>query len=640
MRRGRGSTGPGRPSSLPPEAYEAPAPVRTASPGGLVVDFHGDDDRRTSFDVGSLPLPGWHPLLADILVLRIGPGGACRTRTSAEGVWNTLGRWARFLAVLQPAPHSPAELTRAHVDAFAARPDTSPHTLLKDMRELQVQFRDRRLHDRLPADAWDALNRRLNAVEGAVGGYSPGELERLAAAARADTARIARRIRTAEQLLRQLREEPDTLSGPSRERAEILAAMAATGEVPWPGGPGVPGLRRRTELASQLFLTWQDLAPLMVLLAVVTERNGETLKELPARHRILEGRAVEFAMVKRRQGSQRWIQTVTWEIGSRERELHTPGGLYLLLLELTARSRGFCGSTAAVCFWRNGMQRRISGPAEHWAPFELNLRHGALIEMSKWAAARAKPVLADPPPARKTNGDTAEETEETAAVTGPPPLRITFNRIKTSVDARRTKQLGGHLPSSAKSNTAQVLFRNYLRPDEPTRDWAEDVMAEALADAEQAAREAHEAVVGRRGEPTVISHSASPQQLQDAGLAPQTARDLAGGELDTAWTACGDHDHHPETGAPCNDSFLACFHCGNCLVTRTHLPKLLALLKALGTLRERMNEDAWWRRYGPAWVAIRRDILAKFTPAEVDSARRQPLPDALLDLVEAPWDLP
>ncbi|MFD0008244.1 hypothetical protein ACFVJ4_38480 [Streptomyces sp. NPDC127178] len=545
------------------------------------------------------------------------------------------------MATVEPAPSVPGELTRAHVDAFYARPDSASSTRNADLRELQNQFRDRRLHSQLPADAFDALNRRLSRVDTTgVGGYSSGELDRLTAAARADTARIVRRIRAAEKLVRQLHDDPHGVPHPARQQAEVLSDMAETGDVPWPQiGRFSDRLVQRTALASQLFLTWRDLAPLMVLLALVTERNGETLKELPARHRILEDRAVEVVVLKRRHGNKRWTETVTWEIGPTERELHTSGGLYLLLLELTTRSRGFCGSSAAVCLWSNGYQRK--GQGEHWAPFELSLRHGANMELSQWAATRAKPVLADPPPEPVTeNPNTAKKHDAGPTTRGPQPLKVTFNRIKTSADARRTKQLGGHLPSSAKSNTAQVLFRNYLKPDEATREWAEEVMTEALADAEQAAWDAHAAALGRRGEPTVIPKGESSQQFEDAGLDPHTARELADGGLDTAWTACEDQDHHPETGAPCGDSFLACFHCGNCLITRTHLPKLLALLKALGLLRERMSEDAWWERYGPAWVAVRRDILAKFTPAEVDKVRQQPLPDALLDLVEAPWEQP
>jgi hypothetical protein len=48
----------------------------------------------------------------------------------------------------------------------------------------------------------------------------------------------------------------------------------------------------------------------------------------------------------------------------------------------------------------------------------------------------------------------------------------------------------------------------------------------------------------------------------------------------------------------------------------------------------------WWTRYGPAWVAIRHDILAKFTPAEVQQAQADKPHDALLDLAENPWELP
>lgn len=58
-------------------------------------------------------------------------------------------------------------------------------------------------------------------------------------------------------------------------------------------------------MASQLFLTFRDLAPLLVLLAAVTGRNGETLKELPAAHTVLEGRIVELEVIKRRRGPRK-----------------------------------------------------------------------------------------------------------------------------------------------------------------------------------------------------------------------------------------------------------------------------------------------------------------------------------------------
>jgi hypothetical protein len=119
---------------------------------------------------------------------------------------------------------------------------------------------------------------------------------------------------------------------------------------------------------------------------------------------------------------------------------------------------------------------------------------------------------------------------------------------------------------------------------------------------------------------------------------PGPGQDAAG--LDTGWTGCTDHSHHPATGRPCEVTFLDCFHCGNCLVTRDRLPGLLSLLDALGQRRCELTEDAWWGRYGAAWVAIREDILAKFTPAELEQAQARKPADALLDLIENPWELP
>ena len=43
---------------------------------------------------------------------------------------------------------------------------------------------------------------------------------------------------------------------------------------------------------------------------------------------------------------------------------------------------------------------------------------------------------------------------------------------------------------------------------------------------------------------------------------------------------------------------------------------------------------------GVAWVAIRQDILTKFTPAELQQAQADKPHDALLDLIENPWELP
>ena len=75
----------------------------------------------------------------------------------------------------------------------------------------------------------------------------------------------------------------------------------------------------------------QDLPAMLVLMVAVTARNIETIKELSAEHRIIDGKAVEVRLTKRRRRSGRWHETATWEIGAPGKELRRPGGLYLLL---------------------------------------------------------------------------------------------------------------------------------------------------------------------------------------------------------------------------------------------------------------------------------------------------------------------
>src|SRR5207237_5459770 len=122
------------------------------------------------------------------------------------------------------------------------------------------------------------------------------------------------------------------------------------------------------------FLSMPDLLPLRVLLVAVSGINVETVKELPAEHRMLEDQAVEVRLVKRRRGAGQWWRTVTWEIGPPNRALHTPGGLYLLAHQLTSRSRHLTGTPGLWALWRNGYSTGVEGVAEHCDPFAATLR--------------------------------------------------------------------------------------------------------------------------------------------------------------------------------------------------------------------------------------------------------------------------
>ena len=361
----------------------------------------------------------------------------------------------------------------------------------------------------------------------------------------------------------------------------------------------------RLGLARRLFVTRDDREAILILLVAVSARNIETSKELPAEHRILDGRAVEIRAVKRRRGPQAWSETVTWEIGPRHRELHTPGGLYLLLHRLMARSRRFSDSETLWSTWSMAGGEGWGTAAEHRDTFGKTLSGG--LRFGQWSAdhnLRTDPI--------STDGSTE-------------PLAVDLRRLRTTVEVRRTRALGGHLPSAARSNSVAVLFANYLRGDPHARQWAEQVLGEAVIDAEQAALAAHRHTLAAGGRSSL---DVQPEMTESA-------------RHDGAWTACADPASHPVTEKPCRRvSFLDCFNCGNCLITATHLAAILALLDTLADRRTRLSEVDWWMRYGPAWAAIRRDVLPKFTPAQLRAAEAVKPMTPLLELAENPWEHP
>lgn len=597
-------TGPGRRSPLPSQVYQLSPAVKSGE-GGLEVVFEGDDGRRGVFRFASLPLVSWHEPVAAAFASRIGPGGGLRTLASAQSLWDITARFVRFVASQQPRPTVPASLRAAHLDLFrSARAAAAGQPAgLRELRQVLALLGQEPLRGLLTLEVADYLGRRwADPRRPGRPGYSDGELARILAAARSDTAAISGRIEAARQLLSSYERGPGALTTAERALARQLAPIAATGIVP---AGGTSAARRR--LAAHLFLTRQDLPPLLILMVTLTGRNGETVKELPAAHTLLDSKAVEVTVIKRRRGPGHWIGQVAWETGSPSRRLHTPGGCYLLIWDLAARGREVTGSASLWSVWRNG-HGGVSGTAEHHDPFAGRL--GDLLPLNAWA--RRHGLLGD-------DGN---------------PLSMRLGRLRTSAEVRRTRQLGGHLPSAARTNTMQVLWGSYLRADPAVMAWAEETLSAALGDAERAALDAHARALAGHGTTLRVIPGPPPGAAGAVGLDAATARRVVAGELDTAWAACTGREASPWNAGTCRASFLDCFHCGNCLITTAHLPRLLALATALEQRREQINASEWWQRYGPAWAAIRHHVLPEFTPAEIQAATVDMPGDSLLDLAE------
>ncbi|MFF7117492.1 hypothetical protein ACFY91_35005 [Streptomyces albogriseolus] len=634
----RRRTGRGRVSPQPEGFYE---PENVREEAGPVVEFFGEDGRRATYSFAELPCPGLHADLAAAWARRTSPtGDGLRTRAAAEYAWGVIGRLMRWLGDLARPPRTLRGLTLSHLRRFDQhrRMTIQSTSVVLEMAQVRALLREAEPTGLLREEVREYLDRpgqlygrwrEVNSKEPPPG-YSDREFAAIMAAARKDVVAIRQRLRASRTLIERFETAPHTLSEDERARAEELARMLRTGEVPPPmkakgNGGHLPDLAAQRDCAGQVFLTTQDLPALMVMGVGLSGRNGETIKELAADFRVLDGRAVAVNLLKRRRNKARTRQTVHWEVGSESSRLHTPGGWFLLLNEMAESSRVFSRSERVWSIWTGDtaggpedFKAARSAAKGHIDPFGLKL--GRQFEWNHWVAR---------------HGLTADATDEEAE---PEPLVLTMNRLKKTAEVRTTRAVGGHLPSASRTNTPDVSFLHYLRNDPTIRDWAEQILTEALEDTEASAQAFRGRILDEQMTKEARHDPAATAEKLDTTTDKLTA--AMSGELDTLVTSCLDFEHSPQNdGGLCNVSFLTCLRCPNALVTEHHLPKLFALLRWLQDELDARGVDDWITRHGITWLIITRLVLPKFTEAQQEQARtRAPesLPTELLDGLKEP----
>lgn len=613
-----------------PDGYYQPDVTEQSAGDPPVVRFYGEDNRTAHYSFARLPCPELHADLAAAWAARIGPVGQVRTRSGADNGWITLQRFLRFLGDLPQPPACLDRVTVANLEHYRALQlkRTTPTCVTQQMAAVKLILRHlpvTRLHWEVaeyvarPGD----FHEPHRPGAGAAPGYSDREFMAIMAAARSDVAALRGRLRSSRRLLSVFELQPHTLSAAERERAAYLAEMASTGAVTPPQRPStvsgsVTDLAGWLTKAGQLFLTTRDVLPLLVLGVGLSGRNSETIKELSPEHRVLEDRAVAVNVIKRRRGKARTCETVHWEGGPNDSGLHTPGGFFLLLHELTSSSRAFSGSRRVWSIWtRDNMRgtadfiRTRSAANGHIDPFDLQV--GRWLEHRKWVAQHG--LTAD------GNGPGAE------------PLVLSMNRLKTTVEVRRTRAVGGHLRSASRTNTPDVSFLHYLRSDPRVRDWADEVLTEALHEAEHNAHAFRGRILGPTGAAAFVSDPTGT--AAGLGVSVDQIRRAVDGELDTLVSSCLDFEHSPFSGGGvCGVSFLTCLRCPNALVTERHLPHLFSLLDWLQRDLDQRDVDDWCGRHGVTWLIITRLILPKFTDAQQERARAAKPDDLPADLLD------
>ncbi|MBK3563705.1 hypothetical protein [Streptomyces sp. MBT62] len=538
---------------------------------------------------------------------------------SAYGPWNVIQRLVRFLGALPRPPRSLSRLTGAQLKRYRMHVQAGMNdlTLVTHFKLVHALLRTVPA-DRLRPEVLDAIWQTARVDQRKIKskpGYDDATFHKIVTAARSSVVDIYQRIREGERLLARFEDDPTQLAGAELDRGAELSEIARTGripQVPEAGGncrsANLPDPAARLRTAPQLFLTHDDVVPLIVYGVAVTGRNAETIKELPIEHRLLDGQAVALEIVKRRRGADRWFEEVTWDVGRQSERLKTAGGYYLFCQRLARRGRQFSRSALIWSVWTNGRMNGKDVTGGHKDPFDNRLNFTSTL--TGWV--KTQPELRDLP-----------------------DFALDLNRLKTTLDRINTRAAGGHLPSSTRSNTQDVLFRNYLADNPDVQDWAEDVITEALEDAEDAARTAYRRVRKATGELKVLAGpvaEARDAATADIGLDADTAREVLDGERDTAFAAC------TKTSDDCRDSFLTCFACRNAVATASHLPAQLALLDELAALWEDTDRETWWRRLGQVWLAINEDILPRFTPQERAAAEAAKPADRVLSLLDGPGE--
>ncbi|MBT3163099.1 hypothetical protein HTV80_08265 [Streptomyces sp. Vc74B-19] len=606
---------------MPEGPYQAES-TPAAAARTLVVPFHGEDGRRWEYDFSTLPFPAFHAEFAAAFAVRTGPVGGLRTKVSADASFQILRRFLLFLESLKQPPRSLADLTPRHVERFRLqRSESSSLTTARaDVFGLITVLRhvsppdllDRELREYLQRPGHSRHQKRTGLP-----GYSDREFRDIMTAARSDVAAIRDRMRKSDRLLETFRAAPKTLTPDEQATAVVLDEIDRTGIIPdTRNSIGLQDSAARFALARQMFLIEPDLVPLIVLGIGLTGRNAETIKELPTEHRVVEDRAVAVTLIKRRRSKGNNRDTVHWEIGTAEsRQLHTPGGYYLLLHDLTRRGRRLSGGQRIWSIWAGAAGRRgadwetKSAANGHIDPFAARLNRS--LRLNRWSQSH-------------------ELTDDSGQ-----PLALNLNRLKTTVEVRTTKAVGGHLPSASRTNTLDVSFAHYLQGDPRIREWADQVITSAIDDAENTARAFRPRILDSAGEQALAT---APEDIsRQYGTEPDVLKNAMAGELDTLASSCLSIDHSPFTkNGRCDVSFLTCLRCPNALIAERHLPALLAVVDALQAALETTSVDAWIEEHGRTWLMLTRLILPKFTDAQREKAAQSKPVFPGLDLLDGP----
>ncbi|OIJ85078.1 hypothetical protein BIV25_45035 [Streptomyces sp. MUSC 14] len=584
--------------------------------------FSQDGEEHRDYDLSILSMAaGLREALVVAFVKRVAPGAGLTSLHSTDHAYRVLVKFDRYLATLQWPPREAEHLAPEHFDGFH---NSRKHTGSgpDDLRELRLLLDEvEGLTDAMAGRIGAALPRRQRE-DGSKESYSRAEFKRIADAARSDLRAAARRIRDSRELLRQFR-EGEQEAGNDRQlalRLQLLDWVDRFADVPRnvrasgiTAGRSVPQpwitkeFGSVKQVMSWLHLTIDEVAAGAVLLAVMTGENPEVIHRTPSVHHRADGHtgALGTAIVdlrKPRRGRRAYMNLAlsdvpNWisipekpeEVSARD-ELHTPFGLYVLLHELTARSRAMVGG-----------KRLLVGYASSGGGAMGNAGRGLRQMSSGLPVTRLSRAWLLP------SDKVDEEKGE------PVPLVVRLDLLRLTYIELNQKPVA----HTEKTAVTQYMLRNRGNVAEYRQVVAQTLTAEVD---KARTRGTVNVMTSQEVERARLEPEAVAAEL---GLDPVTLKRMIAGELDTVLTACADNKNSPHAppGQPCPASFMLCLGCECARAMPRHIPVQVLVHDRLLQRREEMDALRWAERFAGPHAQLA-DLLDQHDEAAVADARR------------------
>ncbi|MEU9321993.1 hypothetical protein [Streptomyces sp. NPDC048295] len=361
-----------------------------------------------------------------------------------------------------------------------------------------------------------------------------------------------------------------------------------------------PGMRRRffllggmKRINAQLFLTYGDLIPLLVLLSCQTGIEPECGRRLKADCLVNPARGyVSISYVKKRSHGFSHKTLRVPDVGA----LHHPGGLLRLIMRLTARGRSMASTDMLLTHAGNNGVRASFGPGTN-----VSLGDSA----AGWVARHGIDQMKD------RDGS---------------PITLNYRRLRKTYKSRRYLESAGLLEDFAQGHSKRVAVDHYA-DIEAHRELHEQAVEDGLREALDTAMEP----------PVVIGADGERLDDGEADLTPAEVDTALQGEQDVWLASCKDFFNSPtaiKKGSGCPTAVWGCLECPNAVYTTRHLPGLLSFTAFIDRQRDELSSLEWKARYGLAWERATTGVLPKFTAEQRRTAQ------AIAESADGPHALP